>query len=193
MAVVLAMVFLTPPASPAVASPAPVGIGLLGVSVPDPQRSSIASPMQLAVAANATLSAQEWLDTIRVPLRSDEAREMDEGKCPGVGAIAFDPGSAQPSAVGKRSLDALATALASPDFADSRFQVLWLANAAEESRLADQRASVIAVYLRSLPSLPAARLTIQPASAAFEDCSEPAPANSLLLQVRIAGRWWGGP
>ena len=143
----------------------------------------------MAVAAMASpMSAQEWLDTIRVPVRDDGPQVG----CPDVGAIDFKSGMAELSADGRRSLDALATTLTSADLEASRFHMLWLAGAGESKGLAERRVGVVEADLRSRPALSPGRLTIQPA-AALEDCPRLPSANALLLQVRIAGRWWGGP
>ena len=146
------------------------------------------APMAGVAAMASPMSAQEWLDTIRVPVRDDGPQVG----CPDVGAIDFKSGMAELSADGRRSLDALATTLTSADLEASRFHMLWLAGAGESKGLAERRVGVVEADLRSRPALSPGRLTIQPA-AALEDCPRLPSANALLLQVRIAGRWWGGP
>jgi hypothetical protein len=184
----LAAVFLAihPPA--AVTSPFEEGADMFRRSGHGPARVPIASERWMVAAAASALSAQEWLDTIRPPLRDEGPQTV----CPGVGGIAFNPGTAEPSADGKRTLDGLGAALASPSFENSKFRILWLADAGASSGLAERRASKIEADLRSTEALPPGRLVLMPASAAFEDCSQPVPADTLLLQVGIAGRWWGG-
>ena len=148
-----------------------------------------------AGAAVAAMSAQDWLDTISVPLRSDSAPSAPSstGACPGVGAIAFEPGTADLSSDGAHTLDALASAMASSELENSAFQILWLASAGETGRPADERLGRIEALLRAHPALPAERLMIiHGAASKLVDCLRSAAPNTLLLQVRIAGRWWGG-
>jgi hypothetical protein len=188
LACVLAAAFLAVHPSAALTSPVEEGADMFRRSGHEAARVPTASERWMVAAAASALSAQEWLDTIRPPLRDDGPQTV----CPGVGGIAFNPGTAEPSADGRRSLDALGAALASSSFENSKFRILWLADAGASSGLAERRASKIEADLRSTEALPPGRLVLMPASAAFEDCSQPVPADTLLLQVGIAGRWWGG-
>jgi len=187
-ACVLAAAFLAIHPTAAVTSPVDEGADMFQRSGQGPAREPIASERWMVAVAASALSAQEWLDTIRPPLRDDGPQTV----CPGVGGIAFNPGTAEPSADGKRTLDGLGAALALPSFENSKFRIRWLADAGSPSGLAERRASKIEADLRSTEALPPGRLELMPASAAFEDCSQPVPADTLLLQVGIAGRWWGG-
>ncbi len=139
--------------------------------------------------ASSAASADEWLDTIRTPLRSDDGAARN---CPGVGTVAFRPGMAELSVEGKRSVDALAAALGSAGLGKARFTVLWLANDGVPADLTKRRAAAIEADLRSRPALVPERLAVGRAPAAFEDCARSPQSDHVLLQVRIAGRWWGG-
>jgi hypothetical protein len=184
LAGVLATAFVVMQAPAAVTSPVEDGAHMFRLSGHGPVPMPITSESRVVAA----LSAQEWLDTIRPPLRDDGPGMA----CPGVGEIAFDPGTAELSADGRHSLDTLGATLASPSFENSRFRILWLASAGASDGLDEQRARKIEHNLRSGHALPSGRLEMMPAPAAFEDCSRSVPADTLLLKVGVAGRWWGG-
>lgn len=139
--------------------------------------------------ASSAVSADEWLDTIRAPLRSDGGAATS---CPGVGTVAFRPGMAELSVEGKRSVDALAAALGSAGLGKARFTVLWLANDGVPADLTKRRAAAIEADLRSRPALVPERLAVGRAPVAFAECPRSPQLDNVLLQVRITGRWWGG-
>jgi hypothetical protein len=148
--------------------------------------------MCAVVDAPAAMSAQDWLDTIRPPMRPPRrADEPPPPECPGVGAVTFVPGAAAPSAEGQANLDALIKALTSPDQQKWKFSIDWLADPTATVELSRQRAAAIETAVRARPSLTAKRLSFAPAATRLKDCPRQASTDTLLLQLDWAGRWYG--
>lgn len=146
------------------------------------QRSVSADRSTIMVAASG-MTAEDWLDTIRVPLRG-----VGRSACSGVGAIEFEVGGAQLSPTGRQNLDGLAAAMTAQDLATSRLELLWTAGPGKVSNLTQRRLALIKADLRSYPTLTPERLSI-PSNpvGSFDGCRLPVSPDTLLLQLRVLG------
>lgn len=139
-----------------------------------------AVPPHAGVVQATGMSPEEWLDTIRVPLRG-----IGRADCVGVGPVEFEAGKAEVTDLGRRNLDALATALTSGELNASRYEVLWLPGSAKADSLTKRRIAFITDNLRSRPTLTAARLSVASTPAArFDGCPRPQSADTILLKIR---------
>jgi hypothetical protein len=143
--------------------------------------------------AESGMSAEDWLDTIRVPLRGvgsgGGGGDGDGGPaCTGVGAIEFEAGGTQLSPTGRQNLDGLVAALTAQDLAASRLELVWTAGPGSASRLTQRRLALIRADLRSHPSLTPERLTIPSKPVrSIDGCPLSVSPDTLLLQLRVVG------
>lgn len=163
-------------------------------------RAAALAALALIVAVSARGVAMEqtadWLEALRsgpigawnsLPLPQGPVQPGEAERKPALAVLGFEADSAALSEPARRTLDALAAALTSPELHATAFEVQWYADAKRTElnthALPQRRAAEIYAYLQARPGITLARVMLRAALRKPAEAPPTLPADSIVIRV----------